>query len=162
MPVYLQIGPVNSAGDVDKDKSLKGDVAVQGHVQWIDVTSYSFKAPGSPASGMDTGGGAVPGDVTFSRDSIDGISALLMRWSVTRQAPIRGTLMAIIHVVKLNQDNAPELYQEFKLRDVTVSAYQSKDNGSINRSESFTLRYSKMVSTYRPARTNGGIRVGFG
>jgi type VI protein secretion system component Hcp len=157
MPAYLQIGPVNDAGDVDKDKSLKGDVAVQGHVQWIDVTSYSFKTQGRPASRMDTAGGAVPGDVTFTRDSTGGISALLMRWSVTRQAPIRGTLMAIIHVVKLNEDNALELYQEFKLSDVTVSTYQSKNNGSINRSESFTLRYSKMVSTYRPLRADEGL-----
>ena len=151
MPVYLQIAPVDADGDVDKDKALKGDVRAQGHVHWIEVASFWFKNQGQPetVTALMSDG---PGDVTFSRDSMDGISPVLMRWSGTGLSPFKGTarVMAIIHVVKGDQ------VYEMKLSGVILSAYQAKsanltkDDGRTYRSESFVLSYSKMLSNYPP------------
>ena len=157
MPIYLLIAPVDAAGDVDNDKALKGDVTTGAHVHWIEVTSFRFKnqgRPGTPTAIMSNG----PSDVTFSRDRIDGISPILMRWSGTGAAPFKGTVkvMAIMHVVNGDQ------FYEIRLSDIILSAYQAgksgpnerKDNGRTNISESFTLSYSEIVSNHPPGRTD--------
>jgi type VI protein secretion system component Hcp len=145
MPVYLLIAPadaVTSNYDVDMAKALKGDVVAPGHEQWIDVTSYSIKGKGGPPSN-DVSPESGEGDVTLTRDSIDGISPLLLRWSGSGRAPVKKPIVAIIDVVKEGQ-----VYQELKLSDVEVSAYQTKGNGGTKRSESFTLSYGKLESFY--------------
>jgi hypothetical protein len=145
MPVYLLIAPadaVTSSSDVDMAKALKGNVSAPGYEQWIDVTSFLIKGKGGlPSNGVTPQSGE--GDVTLTRDSIDGISPLLMRWSGTGQAPVKRPIVALIHVVKGNK-----VYQEFTLTKVDVFGYQAKDNGSTNRSESFTLKYVEIKPIY--------------
>lgn len=147
MPAYLLIAPVNPAGDVDFAKALKGNVTVGGHMYWIKVTSFLFKnqGPDTMSRHMSIG----PGDVTISRDSIDGISPLLLRWSGTGKAPLRGQVMAIIRVVNASEDTSKlatgnQVYQEFKLSDVVLTAYGTGDNG---RTESFTLSYGNIANS---------------
>ena len=154
MPVYLLIASADavSADDVianynrvDMDKALKGDSKDSLHVHWIDVTSYLIKSSGgSPSNDVLPKSG--PGDVTFSRDSIDGVSPLLMRWRTAGRAPVKQPAVAIIHVVKQEQ-----VYQELKLSDIQVSAYQTNGNDGANPGESFTLSYREMrILYYRP------------
>jgi type VI protein secretion system component Hcp len=153
MPVYLLILPANDVKNlgsldltVDTRNALKGDVTEARHVNWIDITSYSIKTDAGPMSN-DVFPKNVGGDVTLTRDSIDGISPLLMRWSGTGSAPVKQPAMAIIDVVKEDKGKL-EPYLEMALQNVLITNYVARANGGAKRGESFTLNSDQITVSY--------------
>lgn len=126
---------------------IKGESRDSDHLEWIEVSSFSWgiSQPDTPRS---IRGGSGPGrvsvqDISF-RKRLDKSSPLLMKHCATGD-PIPN---AVLHVARTHNDK--QTYMEVTLSDLLVSSYStaSSTDGSSIPSDEISLNFSRIEMAY--------------
>src|SRR5689334_21946143 len=99
--IYMQMGPVDKFGNIDKSQAIQGTSKDDGHVGWIPVQS----------AGLDVNDRGRRQEITCSR-LVDGTSVTLMKMAMGQPQP----MMIIIEVVDFDpQTKRTRLTRQIKL-----------------------------------------------
>ena len=148
MPIYM------------KYTGIDGDVTEQGHVNWIECSSYQFgvgRAIGGTASGAAKGREASlcnVSEITISKPS-DSSSQSLMREAMIGAVP--GKLVKFDFVTTGTGDQA-DIFTKFELEECMISGY-SLSTGGDRPSESLSLNFTKITYSMMAGKTGGDLEA---
>lgn len=137
-----------------KIEGVDGESKQDGHVDWIDVLSWSWGE--SNASSMKEGGGGGSGkvsmqDFSFTQKMHKGTPKLMEKCATGEHFP-KATFEA------RKAGGSAERYMELKFSDVMVSSYQTGGHGEdAIPIESISLGFSKVELEYKEQKPDGSM-----
>lgn len=139
-----------------KIAGIPGDCQKQGHVDEIELQSFSFGATQTGSfhkGGMGGGAGkASISDITITKE-VDKASPLLFQHCATGKHITDAT----IYSQKAGGNNAPVTYYEIKMTDLIVSSHQNSGaGGSDSIFENVTMNFARLDFVYTGQGKDGG------